>query len=130
MSVYSDTLDAVVGLIRQLPLYANIIIGPLPPDNGLSIAWANSVQTTFLDKRQAVEMSAVLNGKHQDQKVVSDALSEIHTALSMRKNYPSADHFQITDISTMSAPSYLGREENNQWLYGSSLRVKFYLRGN
>ena len=75
-------------------------------------------------------MSAVLNCKNSDQELAADTLGKLHTFLNMRKDYPSADRFQITNIETTSAPVYLGREENNQWLYGSSLEVKFYLRGN
>ena len=74
-------------------------------------------------------LTAVLNGKHTDEQILSAALGKIHTALSMATEYPAADNYQITDISTINAPGCLGREENEQWLYGSSLRVKFYLRG-
>lgn len=130
MSVYSDVLTAVCQLINDTAPYSNVVIGSLPPSNGISIAWAASTNNPFWDKYAAVEMTAVLNGKHPDQSVVLDGLGKIHTALSLMKQYPSADHYQITDIATISAPSYLGREENNEWLYGSSLRVKFYLRGN
>lgn len=130
MSVYSDVLNAVVGLINSLDLYANAVIGPLPPNNGISVAWATSDYTPFMSKTAAVGITAVVNAKNTDQKAALDALGTIHTALSMSTSYPSADNFQITDISTSTAPSYMGREQNKQWLYGSSLRVKFYLRGN
>lgn len=130
MSVYTDVLEAVCGLINATNPYSAVTVGALPPFNGISIAWASSSNAPFWNKYAAVEMSAVLNGKHENQQTVLDGLGAIHTALSMSKEYPSADNFQITDVSTLSAPSYLGREENNQWLYGSSLRVKFYLRGN
>ena len=129
MGVYNDVLTAVIGLIMQTQPYSDVRIGPLPPKNGLAIAWASSSINTFLNKCGTVQMTAVLNGKHANQKVVSDTLGRIHTYLGFKKQYPEAVNFQITDISTISAPSYLGCEENNQWLYGSSIRVKFYLRG-
>lgn len=129
MSVYSDVLTAVIGLAQATNPYANIVVGPMPPDDGISIAWSASATNTFFSKKAAAEMTAVLNGKNTEQKTVLDALGKIHTSLTMRKEYPSAENFQITDIETISAPTYLGREENRQWLYGSSLRVKFYLKG-
>lgn len=130
MSVYTDVLNAVIELINNTNPYSKVTVGSMPAENGISIAWTSSVNNTFLNKFAAVEMTAILNGKHKKQQTVADGLGDIHTALSMRKHYPISDNFQITDISTLSAPSYLGREQNNQWLYGSSLRVKFYLRGN
>ena len=129
MSVYTDVLDAVVGLINDMNPYSKVVIGSMPPHNGISIAWTSSSNNEFFTKRAAVEMTAVLNGKHTKQKTVADGLGKIHTGLSMRKQYPSAENYQITNISTISAPTYLGREENNDWLYGSSLRVNFFLKG-
>lgn len=128
MSVYSDVLEAVINMAEQMKPYSKIVIGPLPPDDGLSISWGATGYTPFFNKRAAAEMTAVLNGKNKNMKTVAETLGAIHTYLSMSKDYPSANNFQITDISTVSAPQYLGREENNQWLYGSSLRVKFFLK--
>ncbi len=130
MSVYDDVLEAVVGLANQTNPYAKVTIGSLPPANGISIAWSAGNLNTFFDKKAAVSMSAVLNAKHRDQQTAADALGRIHTALNMTKNYPAADNFQITNIETVGAPSYLGREQNQQWLYGSSLEVKFFLKGD
>lgn len=129
MSVYSDVLDAVVTLAEQANPYAEILIGPMPPDNGISIAWSSGSLNTFMDKKATVSASAVLNCKHTDQRVAADTLGKIHTFLSMKKDYPMADNFQITSIETIGIPAYLGREENQQYLYGSSLRIKFYLKG-
>lgn len=130
MSVYDDVLAAVVDLANQTKPYAKVTIGPLPPNNGISISWGAGNLNTFMDKKAAVSMSAVLNAKHTNQRMAADVLGRIHTALNMTKDYPAADNFQITNIETIGAPVYLGREENQQWLYGSSLEVKFYLRGN
>ena len=130
MSVYDDVLNAVIDLAEQIELYSKIIISPLPPEDGISIAWSSGSLHTFMDKKAAVAMSAVLNSKSKDQEAAAGVLGRLHTFLNMRKDYPAAENFQITNIATTGAPTYLGREENNQWLYGSSLEVKFYLRGN
>ena len=130
MSVYDDVLEAVVEMANQTNPYATVTIGPLPPNNGISISWSAGNLNTFLNKKAAVSMSAVLNAKHRDQQKAADALGRIHTALNMTKAYPSAGNYQITNIETIGAPSYLGREQNQQWLYGSSLEVKFFLKGD
>lgn len=93
------------------------------------MAWASGTLNTFFNKMGTVEMSAVLNAKNTNQQTALDALSDIHTALNMTKSYPSSDNYQITNIETIGPPVYLSREQNSQWLYGSSLRIKFYLKG-
>nr|DAF70105.1 MAG TPA: Minor capsid protein from bacteriophage [Caudoviricetes sp.] len=102
----------------------------MPPENGISMAYSSGSLETYLDKKAAVTMSVVLNGKHDNQQTVLDTLGKIHTYLNMRKTYPQTNNFQIANILTTSPPSYLGREENRQWLYGSSLAVRFYLKGD
>ena len=129
MSVYDDVLQAVVGLANDTNPYAVVTIGALPANNGICIAWASGSLNTFLNKMGTVEMSAVLNAKNTNQQAALDALSNIHTALNMTKSYPSSDNYQITNIETIGPPVYLSREQNSQWLYGSSLRIKFYLKG-
>lgn len=129
MSVYDDVLDAVVGMANTVGAYATVTVGSLPADNGICMAPAAGNLRTFMNKRAAVTMSVVLNAKNTDQRAAMDALGAIHTALNMATSYPVADNFQITNIETNGPPTYLSREQNSQWLYGSSLSVKFFLKG-
>lgn len=110
-------------------LCAPILIGALPADNGICCTIAGGwPEATFIDKGMSYELSLVLNGKHQSQQVVSDTLNDIHQALTQTKTYPQTDAYQITNIETTASPSYIEREENKQYLYGSSLKVRFYYR--
>ena len=124
-----EIITAVQSLINDLGLYAKLTVGALPPDNGLSIALASSSSNYFMNKNSTVDLSVVVNGKNINQKTVLDALSQIHTTLPRMTEYPSSDNWQITNIESISRPNYLGREQNSQWLYGSSLRIKYYIRG-
>jgi len=125
MSVINDVLIAVIGMMPTE--YSPVTIGAMPADNGIACAIANGApESTFLTKGMAYQFNLVLNGKHHNQQTVSDALNDIHMVLTQSKTYPSSDDFQITDIDTITSPSYLGREENKQYLYGSSLRVRFF----
>ena len=129
MSVYAALLESVIGMASATNPYASIIIGAMPPDNGISMTFAGGSATeTFFNKGMVQEISIVLNGKHTNQKMVFDALSNIHQALTKTKQYPGTDDFQVINIATISAPHLIGREENSQILYGSSLGVKFYWR--
>ena len=130
MSVYDDVLTAVLNTMQQSGTNDNIYIGSLPPDNALSVTWASGEYSPFLSKTSAaVTLSLVFNGKNVDQQTLSDSMGSIHQHLSTLKTYPTTDTFQITNIQTMSPPTLIGREENKQWLYGSSLEVKFFLKG-
>ena len=126
----NDIIDAVMDLAEETNPYASLVRGPLPPDNGIAIYMATSgPDTTFMQKRIVYDFNLTLNGKHSSQQAVSAALNAIHTALTTAKNYPATTDWQIANIETVSLPSYLDREENNQYLYGSSLRVRAYIFG-
>ena len=125
--IYNSVLLAVIGMAETADPYAPILIGSLPVDNGLSMAIAAGSPVYSMDKGARHELTLVFNGKHTDQAVVSDTLGALHELLTTRTDYPTtAEGCQITSVETLSAPSYLDRENNSQWLYGSSLRVKFY----
>ncbi len=128
MSVIKAVFDAVKALADARNPYAAIAVGPLPADNGISMAIATGgSDVRFLGRDAIYSMDIVLNGKHSSQETVLDALSDIHQALTQRDAFPDTGEAQITAIETTNIPSYLDRT-NNQWLYGSSLRVSFYFR--
>jgi hypothetical protein len=52
MSVYNDVLAAVQGLAAQAAPGELLIIGSMPPDNGISIAWAGGYLNRRLRCRQ------------------------------------------------------------------------------
>ena len=116
-------------MANEVDTYATVTIGALPADNGISMAPASGALNTFMDKKAAVSMSVVINAKNVNQQAAMDALGDIHTALNMTNIYPSTENFQITNIETNGPPTYLNREQNSQWLYGSSVTVKFFLKG-
>ena len=129
MTVYNDVLMAVKGLMDKTDPYANIVIGSDIPRNGICLLPSPASPSTFFDKNTDMEWVIALNGKNSDQQLVSETLCAIHTSLTRRKAYPSAENFQIYDIETVGSPRLIGREGNDQWIYGSSLRIKYYMRG-
>lgn len=129
MSAFSEILAAVIAMAQDTDPYAVITAGALPADDGICMTYATGAPaTTFLDKGMAYQKTLVCNAKNTSQQAAQEALDTIHVALTQTKTYPSGETWQITDIETVAAPSYLDREQNSQWLYGSSLRVKFFLR--
>ena len=127
-SIPKQVLESVRMLAQDSGFaYAQIVNGALPPDNGISLTTAGGgMDTTFFSVGQSILLSLVLNAKHENQATAQNALDNIHAYLTRRKTFPRGDGWQITSITTDSVPMYLDREQNNQWLYGSGLSVRFY----
>jgi hypothetical protein len=127
-SVINQVLLKTIEL-AQAEVTQTIVIGALPADESISFAiGAGGADATFFPKSMSYELDIVVNGKSYDAEAISDALNTIHAKLTMATSYPSTNDWQITNISTISTPNYLTLEENGQFLYGSSIRVRFYFK--
>ena len=114
----------------QTAVTKSIVFGALPPDDGISMAFVTGASDeTFLDKGQNYHASVVINAKSADQLNALEWLSAIHETLTLTDDYPSGTNWQICNIETTGVPMYLGREENSQYEYGSSVRIDFYMKG-
>ena len=126
-------LTQVIQAVRtkaQTAVTKSIVFGALPPDDGISMAIATGAsEETFLNKGQNYQMSVVINAKSTNQLNALDWLGKIHETLTLTKDYPSGTNWQICNIETTGVPMYLGREENQQYEYGSSVRIDFYMKG-
>ena len=129
MSVNNDVLTNVIAMAQATTPYATILRGAMPADNGITMTVSGGApETTFANKGAVCTIDIVINGKHEEQEKVADALNKIHEALTKTKVYTNATAYQIINIITTSEPNYIGRELNKQYLYGSSVEVKFYRR--
>lgn len=126
--MYNEVLQAVIDM-AQAAAGAKVVLGSLPPDNGLAMTGNASSYPIFLDIGSNEQMNVVCNGKNTQQQAVISQLEAIHASLTRRKDFPSTDTWQIYAIETTASPRLIGREQNSQWLYGSSLLVKFNVKG-
>ena len=111
--------------------YAEVVFGSDPPVNGICMIQGPGAPTdTHLDKGMVYRLPVVLNGKNTNQLTLLSDLTRIHAELTARLKYQdiSTADCQVVDIATTSAPSIIGREQNDQWICGSSLEVSFYWR--
>lgn len=123
--IINEAIEAVMDLIDALDLFAPIYRGALGTDNGLCCeVGPTTPETVFLDKNQYIPIDLTINGKHTNLKTLSDALQAIHQSLTMRTSYPSGATWKIVDISTMTEPQTIGREDTGHWLMASALYVK------
>ncbi|MBO5959994.1 MAG: hypothetical protein J6Q65_07715 [Lentisphaeria bacterium] len=124
-SVLNLAIESVMDLIDAIGLFATIYRGALGTGNGLCCEIGpTSPEAVFLDKHQYIPVDLTINGKHDDLRTLSDALNTIHETLTMAFSYPSGNGWQIVDITTMSEPQVIAREDSGQWMMASALSVK------
>jgi hypothetical protein len=124
-------MDKIATAADTLGLYATIVYGSDPPENGICMIQAAGAPTEkHLDANMLYHLSVLLNGKHSNQQTVLDALTSIHTMLTKRNDFSdfSTTDAQVLSIMTTASPQIIGREQNNQWIAGSSFEVSFYWR--
>lgn len=133
-----ENLDAIQALMNRIAdraaetePFSSIVFGSDPPDHGICMIQDAGMPTaTHLDKGQLYTLPVVINGKHEDQQVLLETLGAIHEQLTRTWAYEDLgdDRIQVVDIETTAFPSILGREQNLQWISGSSINVYFYWR--
>lgn len=128
MSDYQDMFLHVISM-AQTAVTPSIVVGSLPPLDGISMAVSTgATNDTMLDKGLTQQISVVINSKSSDQQNALEWLALIHEALTMTESYPSGTNWQITNIESSELPTYIDREQNNQYLYGSAVRVYYYIK--
>ena len=125
-----DEIVAALQKMIQALVSGPVVIGSMPPLDGYAVSFAGGAPMEIYRNLMTNEdLPVVFNGKGEDQQDVADAMDRVHLALTTAKALPFSARWQIYAIETTSAPQLIGREENRNWLYGSSFRVKFYQRG-
>lgn len=129
-SAIDQAMEAVIGLMNAAQSMAVVTRGALPTHQGITCELGpSSPRHMHMDKNTVVPLDVVLNGKHSNLMILSDAMNTIHAALTRATSYPSAEKWEIVDIKTYTLPERIGREDNNDWLMASALSVEFYWRG-
>lgn len=132
-SVINEVVEAVIGLMNDLNLFATVTRGALPIGAGITCeVGPSSPSEVYLDKNAYIPLDVTINGKHHDLRVISEALNTIHSALTRATSYPAGvgGRWAIVDIANTTLPQVIGREENNDWLMASSLSVRFVWKGD
>lgn len=124
-----EILTAMQRMIEALT-GGTVVIGSLPPLNGFAVSFAGgaprSTFRTLINSDQ--ELMVQFTGKSANQQQLASAMDAAHWALTTSPALPFSDGWQIYAIETTSAPALIGREQNINYIYGSSFRVKFYAR--
>lgn len=124
-STLNIAIENVMDMIDALGLFAAIHRGALTTGNDLSCEIGPTTpESVWLDKNKYIPIDLTINGKHTNLQTLTDALNKIDHDLTMARSYPSGNGWEIVDISTLTEPQVIGREDNGQWLMASALLVK------
>lgn len=124
-SILNQAIEAVMNLIDALSLFASITRGALGTGDSITCEIGpTGPETVWLDKNQYIPIDLTINGKHSNLQTLSDSMNLIHESLTMARSYTSGDNWQIVDITTMTEPQVIGREQDNRWMMASALLVK------
>ena len=126
----NEVVEAVINLMNGLHLFATVTRGALPTGPGIVCEpGPSSTSETYLDKGQYIPLDVTINAKHSNLQTLSDDMARIFEELTRLRTYPSAQGWEIVDITTYTWPSVIGREDNNQWLMAGALSVRYYFMG-
>ena len=125
MTIINAVMESVMDLVDGLGLFALITRGALGTGEGLVCEVGPSgPDEVYMDKNQYIILDFTINGKHSNLQTLSDDMNRIHQEITMLREYPSGDDWNIVDITTLTEPQIIGREDNNAWLMASALNVK------
>jgi len=127
MSIINAAVESVMDLIDGLDLFALISRGALGTDDSLCCEVGPSgPESVYMDKNQYIILDFTINGKHSNLQTLSEAMNNIHEYLTMLLEYPSGENWKIVDITTMTEPQIIERDEESKWVMASALNVKVY----
>lgn len=135
-NVHSSVIDAVIDLAQDALTEASypLTISRGPAGTGNCIACEPSygnADKRFFSKNATFRVTLVFNAKNADMQAALNMLEQIHQKLTrMTGGYPEDDAWEITGIWTSALPMLISREEDNTWLYASSLYIDYYVRGD
>lgn len=131
MSAIETLMDAVTARAETTNPYAPIVYGSDPPYNGICMIHNGGYAPDIhMDAGRVYSLPVLLNGKHENQLTALNALQAIHDELTRPLNWRDlgTEEIQVISIETTSAPTVVGREQNNQWAIGSAFNIRFYWR--
>lgn len=131
MSFISDIMENVATAAETTTPYAQIVYGSDPPENGICMMQNGGFATEdHLNAGELYTLPVLLNGKHESQQALLDALTAIHVRLTKTHDHTDlgTEDVQVIAVRTTAAPMIVGREQNNQWIAGSSFEIDFYWR--
>lgn len=122
----TDFLDALIDLAETTNPFAAIVRGPLTAAPSIAMEAAESDITRHMDRNEAVRTAVVINAKHPNMATAYEAVRAIQHKLTHLPEFSSGEGWRIVDVWADDFPRLIGREDDNTWLYATSLTASIY----
>lgn len=128
--MYDEIIDALLKMVKLYTSYT-VVLGSNPTKESIAITGFGNPTTIYRDKDTNQELVLTVNGKSADQQKLLTELTNLHRKLTIRKDYPQGQNWHIYSIETVASPRLVAIEaaDRSKWIYGSSIKVKFYQLG-
>lgn len=128
--MYDEVIDAILQMVKLYTSYT-VVLGSNPTKESIAITGTGAPTTIYKNKDTEQELVLTVNGKSGHQQNLLHDLTEIQRKLFLRSDYPQGNNWHIYSIEPVASPRLIAVEQNNknQWIYGSSIKVKFYQLG-
>lgn len=125
-----EILDKLLDMVQMFTGF-DVVLGSNPTKESIALVGYGNPYRIFRDKDTDWVLNVTINGKSADQELLLRDLALIHQRLFLRKDYPQGDNWHIYSIETTASPRLIAIEEadRNKWIYGSSVKVKYYAQG-
>lgn len=103
------------------------VVGAMPPIEGVAVQQSSgAVVSEYMPRTALNRTTIVVNAKSKTQSEALAYLTDIHEALTKRIGYETTNGYQIVSISTVNSPTFLGQENDESYMYGSSIQVLWF----
>lgn len=121
-----QALADMLGVLLGTP----VVIGSIPPLGGYAVDFEGGAPTqVFRNFTTNEDLPIVFNGKLDNQLALASAMDNAHIALTTSTALPFSDTWQVYAIETTAAPRLIAREQNKNYIYGSSFLIRFFAKG-
>lgn len=128
--MYDEVIKALLDMVKLYTKYT-VVLGSNPTNESIAITGFGAPDRIYKDKDTNQVLNLTINGKSGNQQKILEEITNIHYKLTLRSDYPQGNKWHIYSIESTASPRLIAVEQNNkkQWIYGSSIKVKFYNLG-
>lgn len=127
--MYEEISEAIRQMIQMAVPDKRVVHGSMPPLSGIACSGFGAPVKTDWKVGTIQRFDFVINTKSDSLQEGIQALDKVHTWLTIRKDFPAGEKWQIFNISSSASPRLVGKEENGKWLIGSSINASVYIKG-
>lgn len=128
MEAQTNLITGVLEKLYDLSLFANLTVGPLPAENGISMQPVTGRNdAVYYDRRTLHVLNLLFLSKHDIQMKAYDALCQIGTYLQRGNWYPlNGENYQWIKSEVTTGSQFVTQQENGKYIYSAVVDITAY----